>query len=232
MTTTFHEVRFPEFIATGAVIGPKWKTGIVEFSTGKEQRNQEWEDSRLVGDVSQAIQEEAEYDVILGFFRARRGKLHGFRFKDWTDYVLFREPTLPALGDGFITDFQIVQNYETISEPPALAAVRIQVRDLIKIRGGAGDPINTVDSPGTVVRVDGSLVTVIFNGSPSAGQVSVNTNTGLLSFGTAPSALDTVDFSGEFDVPMRFDTDRLPGTIDDFNATSVNGLPLIELNLL
>lgn len=232
MATTFHEVRFPEFIAVGAVIGPGWKTGIVEFSSGKEQRNQEWEDSRLVGDISHAIQEEAEYDIILQFFRARRGKHHGFRFKDWTDFVLFQEPTFPDVGDGFITEFQITQTNEAISEPPALTAVRPQLRTILKIRGGAGDPINTVDSPGTIVRVNGSSIPVIFNGAPASGQVSVNTNTGVLTFETAPSNNATVDYTGEFDVPVRFDTDQLPATIEDFNSTSVNGLPILELNLL
>lgn len=232
MATVFHEVRFPEFIAVGAVIGPRWRTNLVEFSTGKEQRNQEWEESRIVGDISQAIQEEAEYDVILEFFRARRGKLHGFRVKDWTDYTLFQEPTNPAVGDGFVTVFQVAQNYEDVSEPPASAAVRPQLRSITKLRGGTGDPIITVDSPGTIVRVNGASTTIIFSGVPAAGEVLVDVNTGTLTFGTAPSNNFTVDFTGEFDVPMRFDTDRLPATIEDFNSTSVNSIPVVELNLL
>lgn len=232
MTTAFHEVRFFEFISVGAIIGPRWKTSIVEFATGKEQRNQEHVDSRIVADVSQAIQEEAEYDAILDFYRARRGRLHGFRFKDWTDYTLFREPTNPATGDGFVTQFQIIHTYEDVSEPPASTAVRPQVRNILKLRGGTGDPIVTPDSPGTQVRNNGTLVTIIFSGVPGASEVLVDANTGLLTFGTPPSNGNTVDFTGEFDVPMRFDVDRLPATLDDFNATSVNGLPLLELNLL
>lgn len=232
MATPFHEVRFPEFISVGAVVGPRWKTSIVEYATGKEQRNQEHENSRIEADVSQAIQEIAEYDTILGFFRARRGKLHGFRFKDWTDYLLFQEPTNPATGDGFITQFQIIKTYETASEPPTSGSIRPQVRDIIKLRGGTGDPIVTPDTPGVVVRNNGSSVTVIFTGSPSNSEVLVDVNTGFLTFGLAPSDTNTVDFTGEFDVPMRFDVDRLPTTIEDFNAISVNGLPLIELNLL
>jgi hypothetical protein len=228
----FHEVRFPEFIAVGARFDPSWKTSIVEFASGQEQRNQEHEDSKILGDISKAIQTQEEYDVILDFWRARRGKFHGFRVKDWSDYVLFQEPTNPATGDGFITVFQVVQTYEDVSEPPASTAVRPQVRDIIKLRGGTGDPIETPDSPGTIVRNAGSSVTVVFSGPPGASEVFVNTNDGTLTFGTAPSNGNAIDFTGEFDVPMRFDTDRLPTVLEDFNALGVNGLPVKELNLL
>lgn len=228
----FHEVRFPEFVAPGARFDPSWKTSVVEFANGKEQRNQEHADSKIFGDVSQPIQTQEEYDVVLDFFRARRGKFHGFRVKDPSDFELFQEPTNPALGDGFITQFQIVQTYEDVSEPPASTAVRPQVRTILKLRGGPGDPIITFDSPGTVVRVAGVSRTVIFSGSPVGTEVLVDVNTGLLTFATAITNGLAVDFTGEFDTPMRFDTDRLPTTIEDFNALSVGGLPLKELNPL
>ncbi len=218
-----HEVRFPEFVQVGLTVGPGWQTDIVEFSTGKEQRNQRWEDSRLQADVAKAIQTDAEYDVVLEFFRARRGRFHSFRFKDWSDFRLVQEPTLPAAGDGFNKFFQIVKTYEGISEPPASAAVRPQVRTILKLRGGSGDPIETPDTPGVVVRVNGVVQGSVF---------TINYNTGLITFDTEPPAGHAVDFTGEFDVPARFDTDRLPGTLEDFNATAVGTLPIKEDNLL
>ncbi len=231
----FHETRFPEIITIGAEIGPDMPIDIVEFASGKEQRNQRHSEFKVFADVAKAIQTDEEYDIVLAFFRARRAMLHGFRWKDWSDFRCIQEPALPTVGDGFLDDFQIVKNYEEIAEPPASAAIRIQVRQLFKIRGstnGGGDPILTPDSPGTIVRVNGSSVTIIWTGSPSGGQVLINPDTGLMTFGTAPSAGHTVDFTGEFDIAARFDTRRMAGTLDDFNATSANNIPIKELNLL
>ena len=227
----FHEQRFPEFITAGVVFGPRARTTKVKYATGKEQRTQEWEDLLIRGDVAKAIQTDAEYDTVLNFFREQRGDFHGFRVKDWGDYTLFQEPTNPSTGDGFITTFQIVRTYST-SEPPENAAIRPQQREIIKIRGGTGDPINTPDSPGTVVRVNGVNQTVVFSSPPGPSEVYLDVNTGILEFGTPPSNGLAVDFTGEFDIPMRFDIDELPATYDDFNITSVRALPVVELNLL
>lgn len=218
-----HEVRFPEFVQIGLTVGPGFETDIVEFSTGKEQRNQSWEDSRLAADVAKAIQTDDEYDTVLEFFRARRGQFHSFRFKDWSDFRLVQESTVPALGDGFIKVFQITKNYEDVSEPPASTSIRPQLRTILKLRGGTGDPILTLDTPGTVVRVNGIV------------QVSgfvIDYNLGTITFTVAPTDTHPVDFTGEFDTPSRFDTKRLGATLEDFNATAVGSLPILEVNLL
>ena len=230
----FHETRFPEIITIGAEIGPDMPIDIVEFASGKEQRNQRHAEFKVIADVAKAIQTDEEYDIVLGFFRARRAMLHGFRWKDWSDFRCVQEPTLPTQGDGFLDDFQVAKNYEEIAEAPALAAIRIQVRQIFKIRGSTvgPDPILTPDSPGTIVRVAGSPVTIIWTGSPSGGQVLINADTGLLTFGTTPSNGQDIDFTGEFDVPARFNTRRMAGTLDDFNATSANSILVKELNLL
>ena len=218
-----HEVRFPEFVQVGLTIGPGWQTDIVEFSTGKEQRNQSWEDTRLAADVAKAIQTDDEYDVILEFFRARRGKFHSFRFKDWSDFRLVDEATVPDDGDGFEQTFQATMNYEDLSEPPASASIRPQVRTILKLRDGPGDPIETPDSPGTLVKLDGIIQVSGF---------TIDYDLGTIFFTVAPSAGVKVTLTGEFDTPSRFDTDRLGATLNDFNATAVGSLPIMEVNLL
>ncbi len=218
-----HEVRFPEFVQVGLTIGPGFETDIVEFASGKEQRNQLWEEARLGADVAKAIQTDDEYATILEFFRARRGKFHSFRFKDWSDFRLVQESTVPAAGDGFEKIFQISMNYEDVSEPPASTSIRPQVRTILKLRGGPGDPIETPDSPGTVVRV---------NGIVQVSGFTIDYDLGTITFTVAPTDGHPVDFTGEFDVPSRFDTKRLGATLEDFNATAVGSLPIVEVNLL
>ena len=57
-------------------------------STGREARGR-W-------DVASGLKKQAQIDELIAFFRARRGKAYGFRFKDWTDY----KATGQLLGDG------------------------------------------------------------------------------------------------------------------------------------
>lgn len=42
-----------------------------------------------------------------------------------------------------------------------------------------------------------------------------------------PQPSETITWTGEFDVPVRFDTDRLPARFDDYESNSAN-VPLIE----
>lgn len=42
---------------------------------------------------------------------------------------------------------------------------------------------------------------------------------------------ETLDWTGEFDVPVRFDVDHLPITLDEFSIGSSDGVTLVELRL-
>lgn len=80
--------RFPDSIAYGASGGPKWNT--------KEAFNAAGYRAALAGsahamreyDVSHGLKTQAQLDELLDFFQVVQGKLHGFRFKDWTDYTV------------------------------------------------------------------------------------------------------------------------------------------------
>lgn len=123
----FHEVRFPELISWGAEGGPEFLTSVVEFTTGKEQRGQEWEISRGDWDVAHGVKTQEDLDELVAFFRARRGRAHGFRFKDWTDYKLVDELLQNSTDDTFVGDgstvlFNVVRIYEQVSPPPPAPA--------------------------------------------------------------------------------------------------------------
>ena len=86
MSTGFHDVRFPDAIARGATGGPEYSTDIVSVASGFEQRNVNWQASRARYDIGTGIRTREQMAEVIAFFRARKGRAYGFRFRDWTDF--------------------------------------------------------------------------------------------------------------------------------------------------
>ena len=105
--TGFHEIRFPDNIAYGATGGPEFATTVVVTGAGHEQRNVNWAEARGRWDVASGLKNQAQLDELIAFFRARKGRAYGFRFKDWTDAV----GKLLGTGDDAETQFQLVKRY-------------------------------------------------------------------------------------------------------------------------
>ncbi|HQZ12748.1 MAG TPA: DUF2460 domain-containing protein [Devosia sp.] len=93
---------------------------------------------------------------------------------------------------------------------------------LSKAYGAAFDPyVRPITKPvvGTVeVRVDGVVV-----------PVDVDALTGVVTFDVAPDAGAAITASFEFDVPVRFDIDRLDIELTSFDAADAPSIPLIEV---
>jgi uncharacterized protein (TIGR02217 family) len=72
-------------------------------------------------------------------------------------------------------------------------------------------------------------VKVYLEGIEQLSGWSVDTTTGLVTFGTppAPDVEVTVDF--EFDVPVRFDTDHMAVTIESYRLHNWQQIPIVEL---
>ena len=123
---SFHEVRFPDDIAYGATGGPEFATSVVATASGYEQRNINWSAARGRWDVASGLKKQTQLDTLIAFFRARKGRAYGFRFKDWTDF----KATAQALGsgNGTIKTFQLIRTYSsggntdvrTITGPPPI----------------------------------------------------------------------------------------------------------------
>ena len=82
----FHEVRFPARISLGATGGPERRTEIVVLGSGAEERNSRWADSKRSWNAGYGIKRADDLHAVIAFFEERRGRFHGFRFKDWSDY--------------------------------------------------------------------------------------------------------------------------------------------------
>lgn len=197
----FHEVQFPNDIAYGATGGPEFATSVVATASGYEQRNINWSSARGRWDVASGLKKKTQLDTLIAFFRARKGRAHGFRFKDWTDF----KATAQALGtgNGTITTFQLIRTYSS---------------------GGATD-VRTITKP-----VAGT-VKVYLAGVLQASGWSVNVTTGVITFTTAPGNNVAVSADYEFDVPVRFDTDRMAVTIEQVNLHQWSGIPIVEIRV-
>ena len=204
----FHEVRFPDDISRGARGGPERRTQVVELASGDEERNASWADSRRRYDAAYGIRRADDLAAVVAFFEARNGRLHGFRWKDWGDYRsgLPSAPVTPidqalGTGDGTATTFQLVKRYES----------------------GAQAWVRRIGKP-----VAGTIRVARAGGEATSGW-SVDAATGVVTFATAPSAGVLVTAGFEFDVPVRFDTDRLDVTWDLDRLGSIASIPLVEV---
>lgn len=163
----YESPRFPDAIAYGALGGPAYATDVIAFDSGHEVRAIKWSVARARYDVAHAVKTPAEYATLLAFFRAMRGRAHGFRFKDWLDFAATSaEGRLGAGAAGTgLAAYQLIKRYATASP--------YEDRDIKK-------------------PVSGS-VTVYRNASPvavgaGAGQIAIDTSTGLVTFVADSSA--------------------------------------------
>ncbi len=109
--TSFEEIQFPTDISYGATGGPMFLTDVVATVSGHEQRNSKWSQSRAKYNVASGIKTESQWQELIAFFRTRKGKAVGFRFKDWSDYQGTNEAI--GTGDGSTADFQLVKIYSS-----------------------------------------------------------------------------------------------------------------------
>jgi uncharacterized protein (TIGR02217 family) len=198
----FVEVRFPADIAFGSAGGPEYNTDIVVTQGGFEQRNINWSQARARYNVAHGVKTQAQLDELIAFFRARKGRADAFRFKDWTDYQAAAQPI--GTGNGLKTQFQLVKTYSS----------------------GSVSEARTISKP-----VAGTIAVNLNGVVQSASTYSVGLTNGIITFNAAPAngVVVTADF--EFDVPVRFDTDRLSASIDNYASLSWNDIPLVEVRV-
>jgi uncharacterized protein (TIGR02217 family) len=209
--TSFHDVRFPLELGFGAAGGPAFSTQIVVTASGAEQRNAEWSNARLEYDAGLGIRSEDDLKLLVGFFRARRGQAHGFRFLDPLDNssaVAGGEPAATdqrlGTGDGGTTRFALVKNYgdgALPGEPP-------QVR--------------------RITRPWPESVAVAVGGVVQAGGWQLASG-GFIDFDDAPANGSVITAGFRFDVPVRFATDRIEVSIAGWRAGELPAVPLIEI---
>lgn len=199
MALPFDDQRLPVDVEVGAHGGPKFQTTVTMLGNGSEQRNSDWSEQRCEFDVGYGISSFDDLAAVKAHFYARRGRWRSFPFKDWTDYTI--EDEVIGTGTGAVSDFQITKTYEPSGFP--------YVRDITR-------------------PVSGTLL-VYINGVLKTLSTHYTVGLGLIHFLSAPAAAAVITATCEFDIPMRYDTDKFDQVLEAFNAGSVPSLPLVEV---
>ncbi|NCQ24264.1 MAG: TIGR02217 family protein [Rhodobacteraceae bacterium CG17_big_fil_post_rev_8_21_14_2_50_63_15] len=208
----FHEVRFPASLSFGALGGPERLTDIVTLANGFEERNTPWAQSRRRYDAGMALRALDDVEVLIAFFEARQGQLYGFRWKDWSDYKSGGAKAAPdyrdqviAAGDDARVAFQLIKTYRS--------GAQLAVRPIVKpVRGTVRIGLGTVEMQERV-------------------HYEVDATTGIVTFAEPPNRDVPITAGYEFDVPVRFDTDRIQISLASFQAGEVPNVPVVEIRI-
>lgn len=207
--TAFHEVSLPLPFALGASGGPERRVDIVALGSGFESRNTPWAHGRRHYDIGGAVRTLDALHTLTAFFEARRGKLHGFRFRDPFDYKSCAPSQTPTaldhtigVGGASVTAFQLVKLYG--------AGADVYARPIRK-------------------PVAGSVLVAVNGVALGGAAFSVDTTTGVVTLVSPPAAGAVVSAGFLFDTSVRFDIDRLDLSLDGFGAGRALALPLVEV---
>ncbi len=209
---SFHEVRFPASLSFGSVGGPERRTDVVTLANGYEERNTPWAHSRRRYDAGLGLRSLDDIETLIAFFEARQGQMHGFRWKDWSDFksakatgeVDFRDQVI-GTGDGQTVVFQLLKSYRSgghsYARPiakPVMGTVRVGVeQDALR---------EAVD-----YTLDAATGRITLTHPPAEGQV--------------------ISAGFEFDVPVRFDTTSIQTSVASVQAGDVPNVPVVEVRV-
>jgi uncharacterized protein (TIGR02217 family) len=207
----FDEIRFPAAISRGATGGPERRTDVVAMGSGFEERNSRWAHSRRRYNAGYGLRSLDDLHSAAAFFEERRGKLHGFRWKDHADWkscapsqAVTATDQAIGVGNEAAATFQLVKRYGS----------------------GIRDYVRVISKPvaGTVLVAVNGVATTAFVLDSTTGIVTFNA-------GNIPAAGAAITAGFEFDVPVRFDTDRLAINLTAFEAGEIPDIPLVEVRI-
>ncbi len=208
----FHEVRFPASLSFGSVGGPERRTDIVTLANGFEERNTPWAHSRRRYDAGLGMRSLDDVETLISFFEARLGQMFGFRWKDWSDFKsgaataeVDKGDQVIARGDGETTDFQLIKSYSS----GGFSYVRPILKPVL------GTVTLGLDQDAQREGVD----------------FEVDLATGRVMFSAPPPEQVEITAGFEFDVPVRFDTDKIQTSVASFQAGDVPNVPVVEVRV-
>lgn len=284
--------RFPENISRGAVGGPGFATEVVVVSSGHEKRNITWPIGRAKYDVAHGVRTQAQMDVLVAFFRAMKGRGHGFRFKDWQDFQCTSTQGILGSGNGAgVPAYQLSKVYTAgalnevrpIRKPVAGQVSVNRNGSPVVIGAGAGNiavdtttgivtfvadaqssatsitvgattTVVLVSNPGTLIAGQRLYLTgftganaALVNGlahpinsvsgaGPFTFVLGTVTTGATITTGSAfgqrfPQIADALTWSGQFDVPARFDTDEMRVSIEAYQMYNWGQIPVMEIRV-
>lgn len=177
----FHNELFPKSAASVSG-GPTWLTDVIRYGNRGEQRIALQGDARRRYEVSLSHITDNEYRSIIKHHNARRGKLHSFPHDD----LMFNSVTTEPFGTGGGIGST---NQLTINEGDASNAYNREIY---------------LPVAGFQIRANGNLKTITTDYTVGTGATG-----GLITWVTSVSG-QTLTWTGNFYVPVRYDLDELP----------------------
>jgi uncharacterized protein (TIGR02217 family) len=199
----FDDVLFPLALGREASVEPGFSTAIVTTASGAEQRNADWADARLRFDVGPGVRGEEEMQALIAFFRARHGAARAFRFRD-----PFDDSSTGMAGEPGAADQRLGEGDGVRTDFALVKTYGEQERRITRPVAGS-------------VRVSVAGTERLSGWTLAAG--------GVVSFAAPPAPGEEVQAGFRFDVPVRFEEDRLHVSRATFLAGEAVSVPLIEV---
>jgi uncharacterized protein (TIGR02217 family) len=210
----FHDTRFPTAISRAAHGGPERRTDVVVLGSGAEERNARWADSRRSYNAGYGVKSLNDLHAVIAFFEERRGRLHGFRWRDPSDWKSCPPESTPTaldqqigVGNGTASTFQLTKTYGSAFNP--------WTRDIKK-------------------PVAGTVLVALAGVVQTAGTAyTVDHATGVITFlpGHIPASGAAITAGFEFDVPVRFDSDKLEINVQGVHHGAIPSIPIVEIRV-
>jgi len=207
----FHDVTLPDEFQYGSQAGAGFSTIVQQTASGHEIRVARQAQAVHRMSLRTELRTAQDAKTLKAFALARRGSLHSFKIKDWSDYTSAGDgesaPTMLdqviGTGDASTATFQLVKRYEVTGPNPYVRTITLPIA-------------------GTVVAAINGIATGAFTLS----------GTGQIVFSSAPGAGAIITAGFQFHVPVRFtlDVDRWTRLqADAFNVWSLPSLDVQEV---
>ena len=201
----FHEVRLPARLAFGSTGGVERRTEITTLGSGFERRSTPWAEGRRRYLIGAGLRSLDDMAALTAFFEARRGRLYGFRFRDFADFK--------SCAPG-----------ESVAATDQRIGTGDGTRRMFRLAKAYGDHVRHIRKPvegATRVAVNGVETTAF----------ALDHLTGEMTLATPPMSGAVVTAGFVFDTPVRFDADRIEVTLESFGAGRMVAMPLIEVRV-
>lgn len=211
----FKEVRLDPHYTYGSEIGPTYKTTVLQLASNDEQRIGHWQNGRLKMVISKDNLTPDEAEELAVFFRTMKGKLHGFRARNWQDWNRDTDQPMQVI-DG--THGQMIIEY---TEPVTGDIETQKITKPVLAADVESDPAEFLYAPDITLKRNAVAW-------PSSGNWTLDRTTGIITY-NADQTGQTIEWQGSFDWPVRFDTDEALIGRESSQIFQWNRIPLVEL---
>lgn len=201
MTTQFLDERLPEHIEAGADVGPRFLTTVTLASGGAESRNVEWSQEKLEANISYGMMSDDNPDDREDSYRAI--------------LTFFRK----CLGRAVPFRFRDPSDWEATKEPIYPVSADGLTWQLAKTY--------SADYRRKITRPDPDTVKLY---APGGAEITTGWRfdvLGMIVFDDPPN--NGVVASFEFDVPMRFDNDRMSVSLENVRAGQIGEIMIVQV---